>query len=140
MAIFYLFIKIHDPCTYINNYYSGNKDLSIYDKCEDNYYIEYQDEKSKSNIEDNKFKYCKEEDNICYKFIKGHEQEKHNKYSKSKKCDESDNGNYIECLENNYLAFKNIFTGIEQCIYSEYFECVKFKENFIYDITPGVSA
>jgi len=129
------FLSIHkDSCTNTKNCYSGNKDLSICDKCEDNYYIDYQDGKCKSNIKDNEFKYCKEADNICYKCIIGYELGKDNKCSNSKNCAESDNRNCIECIENYYLGLDNICTDIEHCIYSEYYECVECKENYFYDI------
>ena len=90
--------------------------------CIDNYYIDNNDGKCKSNQEENDFKYCTIADNnICLNFTFGYELGKDNKCSNTKYCAESSNGICISCIDNYYLGVKvvkMIFILIEQIIYA----------------------
>jgi len=56
-------------CVSTDNCLYGDKDIEICSSCIDNYYLDYNDGKCKSNQEDNKFKYCTFVDNnICLKY------------------------------------------------------------------------
>ena len=66
----YYLTTFRTSCMSTPNCYEGNKDIGICTNCEEKYYIDFKDGKCKSNQENNDFKYCKEADGQCNKYIK----------------------------------------------------------------------
>ena len=124
-------------CTKEKNCYSGNKEFGICEICKENYYLDLNDFKCKSNQEGNEFKYCKEsKNNICNKCINNYYLGKDHKCSYSKNCEKSLNGYCIKCEEKYHLGNDNKCTNIEHCIETNYFifdECTECENNYYYD-------
>ena len=92
-----------DCCTPEKNCYNGNKDLGICTECQDNYCLDFEDGKCKSNIEDNDLKYCKTVNGGCTSCVKEYYVGKDGKCSSSEHCSESDLGKCIVCEDNYHL-------------------------------------
>ena len=109
-------------CTSEEKCVNGRRDIGICTECQPNYYIDFQDGKCKSNLEDNEFKNCIQADNgkciLCGEntFI-GED----NLCTFSQNCKKSIDGKCIECLDNFHLGLDSKCTDIENCVYSVYY-------------------
>ena len=131
----YFLTEIDYTCTTEKNCKFGDRTTGICISCKDNYYIDYNDGKCKSNQEDNDFKYCKVADEICNECISvdyfiGED----HKCSTTRFCSESYNGTCIECMDNYYLGLDNKCTNIKHCIYSDFYnQCLECEGNFYFN-------
>ena len=132
----YYLTKYGYSCTKEKNCLEGNKYLGICTQCIDNYYIDFNDGKCKSNQEDNNFKFCQMADNnLCYNCIYGYTLGEDFKCTSTKNCAESNNdGKCILCKDGYYLGKDNRCTNVERCIYSNFYEeCIECEDNYYYD-------
>ena len=121
-------------CVSTDNCLYGDKDIGICNTCKDNYYLDYNDGKCKSNQEENDFKYCTIVDNNnCLKCSFWHELGEDHKCSSTKYCSESSKGICISCIDNYYLGLDFNCFNVEHCIYSNGYICLECKDNYYYD-------
>ena len=123
-----------NTCTPEKNCNIGDKDLGICISCIDNYYLDYLDEKCKTNLENNEFKYCSLADNgICIKCIKNYKLGLDNKCYSTSNCSEGENGICLECIDNYYLGLDNRCSEFEHCIYSNENLCLECDKNYYFN-------
>ena len=128
----YFLTQTYD-CTKTKNCKKGNRDLGICTLCMNNYYLDYQDGKCKSNLEDNDFKYCQmAEDDVCTKCIEGTYLSKDFKCSYTPFCSEVEDGICTLCDKNYYLGLDNKCTDVKHCIYSNG-ECIECEGDYYFD-------
>ena len=133
-AIGYYLNKYNTSCTTTENCYIGDKDIGICSECENEYYLDLNDGKCKSNQEDNDFKYCRMADEgVCKQCINQYELGIDHKCSTTRYCSESENGKCLLCIDNYYLGLDNKCTDVEGCIYSNYYTCIECEENYYID-------
>ena len=102
--------------------------------CNKNYYLDTNDLKCKSNLEDNEFKYCKKaSDGKCIQCENNYYLGEDDKCSDTKNCLESENGICLICSENYYLGLDKYCSNVENCIYSFFGECVECKDGYYYN-------
>ena len=80
---------------YIRGKLSNSKDTGECSACVDNYYFDIMNKKCKSNQENNKFIFCKKADGACIECQSNYFLGEDSKWTKSFKCSESENGNWI---------------------------------------------
>ena len=133
---YYLTEYLHS-CTTEKNCYQGDRYLGICTKCKDNYFIDFNDGKCKSNQEDNDYKYCSKADKgHCYYCSFGYDLGEDLKCSSTRHCAESELGVCIVCRNGFYLGKDNRCTTVERCAYSNFIEeCIECEENYYYDKT-----
>ena len=134
-------------CTPEKNCFSGDENFGICNLCKNNYYIDIQDRKCKSNQEENDLKYCQKADgSICIKCAIEYGLGEDHKCSTSYDCKKSINTTCIECIDTYHLSLNNICTNVEHCIYASFFilGCVECEEKYYYNqydmecqIAPG---
>ena len=131
----YYLTSYGDSCTPEENCFYGDKDLGICLLCEDKYFIDFNDGKCKSNLEENDYKYClKADEGICKECYYGYYLSEDLKCTSTKYCAESSNGICNLCSNYYYLGLDNKCTYVEHCIYSNsYNECIECEEGFYYE-------
>ena len=122
-------------CTQDINCQNGNQKTGLCNYCIYNYYLDKQDSTCKSNLEEEKFKFCKVVDNgVCIECEIFYYLSQDNKCSISPNCSLSENSLCIKCIDGFYLGYDHICTDIEKCIYSSVssgcYECI---DGFYYD-------
>ena len=120
-------------CTKDENCYEGDKDTGLCLRCNDNYYLDYNDGKCKSNLENNEFEYCKSARGLCNSCINNYYLGEDNKCSSTIWCSESDNGICKICSNGYYLGLDNICSTIKNCIYSSNDNCIECKDGYYYN-------
>ena len=137
----YYLTEYGDSCTKEKKCVSGDKNLGICKKCQNNYYIDLNDGKCKSNREENDFKYCEVADGECkyciYNTYLGEE-----KCTLSQNCLESSEGICIQCIDNYHLDIENKCTGVDKCMKTSYFypyveNCTECEDNYYYNSTDN---
>ena len=128
------FLSKNQFCTNTENCFQADKDTGICSSCDGEYYLDDEDYKCKSNLEDNDYKYCVTKKNdMCVKCVNGYYLGEDNKCTFTKNCKESENGKCIECFEHFYLGLDGYCTNIEHCIYADYNgECIECEDNYYY--------
>ena len=134
------YLSESNHCTTDINCKVGNKDLGICTICKDNYYLDYNDGKCKSNIEENDFKYCKYADNdICTQCFEGYFLSKDYKCTPTRHCMEAETGICQICEDNYYLGLDNKCTSVEHCIYSNTNgQCIECEDQYYYDTNASI--
>ena len=133
----YFLTNYENACTQEENCFSGDKDFGICYSCNENYYLDLKDRKCKSNIENNKYKFCEKVDingnclNCIYEYKLGLD----NKCTNTNYCEQSENQICVKCIDKYHLGFDNLCTDVEQCIYSNHLtsQCIECENNFYYD-------
>ena len=121
-------------CISTENCNNGDKDIGICIDCIENYYLDYNDGKCKSNQENNDFKYCKIADNnICIECSELYELGKDNKCTDTSFCAESYNGTCLSCIDNYYLSFNHKCSDMEHCKYYYIYTCLECDDDYYYD-------
>ena len=133
---YYLASSYYKPgCTKDKNCNEAGKDSGLCLSCNENYYLDYNDGKCKSNLEDNEFKYCKSARGACNQCIFYYYLGEDLKCSPTKGCLESNNGICNVCSEGYYLGLDNKCSLIERCIYStDEHTCKECEENYYYEV------
>ena len=130
------FLAKNEICASTINCKEADKDTGICSICEDNYYLDLNDYKCKSNKEVNNFKFCTTvNNNRCTECIGTYKLTQDFKCTPSKYCLEGENGKCILCEENFHLGLDNICSNITHCIYSSYIsnECLECEKNYYYN-------
>ena len=124
-------------CTNEERCYNGDGDSGLCNLCIDDYYIDFDDRKCKSNQENNEFKYCRRvENNICKSCMPDYFLGKDFQCTKTNNCEEAENGLCISCINNYYLDLDNRCTETEYCIHStNYYECEECQDGFYFNYT-----
>ena len=130
----YYLTEIDYSCTKDQNCKFGDRNTGICTACKDDFYLDYNDGRCKSNKEDNDFKHCKIKDKVCiecnYDYFIGEDF----KCSTSKFCSESYNDTCVECIDNYYLGLDNRCTNIKYCIYSDKNnKCLECENHYYFD-------
>ena len=131
----YYLTKYGGICTTEENCYGGRKDIGICTSCNDNYCIDFNDGKCKSNQEDNDLKNCRIAEGKCiecqYGFYLGQLDQK---CCNSMNCLKSENGICSECKNDFHLGLDKKCTSVEHCIYTDdYYNCIQCENNYFYD-------
>ena len=123
-------------CTPEINCKKGDEHFGICQLCKDNFYIDNNDKKCKSNIDENNIKYCKIlKDGVCTECIIGYAIGEDHKCSTSYDCKRSVNTTCVECSHNYFLTKNNFCTNVERCVLGSFYilGCVECEENYYYD-------
>ena len=130
----YYFSANNNVCVNTKNCYWGDKDIGICLNCNMYYYLDNNDYKCSSNLEENDFKYCLNlVNNICEKCESGYYLGKDSKCSFTPNCQESKNGKCISCIEKYYLGKDNLCSEIEHCSYSRFNFCRECEDGYYYN-------
>ena len=125
-------------CSDTDNCFYSDTDTGICSTCDTHYYLDTKDYKCKSNIENNKFKYCnKAENDICVSCEWKYDLGSDSKCSNTKFCQESENGICNLCIENYYLGLDNNCVDVEHCIYSTNNNCIQCEKGLYYNRHSG---
>ena len=120
-------------CSDSENCLLADEYTSICTVCTVNYYLDLNDYKCKSNLEDGPFKYCQlVENNECKKCDNDHHFSEDLICTKSYRCLEAENGICKKCPENYYLSLDNVCTDVEKCIYTDtdYGSCSECEDGY----------
>ena len=124
---------LYNICTHTNNCDYVDKITSICMSCKPNYYLDLNDYKCKSNLEDNQHKYCqKVGKDGCLKCESKYFLGEDLKCANSQYCSESENGVCKACIQNYYLGLDNICTNVEKCIRSYFYTCIECEDGYYY--------
>ena len=132
---YYLSSSYYKPaCSKDENCYQADKDSGLCLICNENYYIDYNDGKCKSNLENNEFKFCKSARGLCNECINNYYLGEDLKCTPTKGCQESNNGICEICSEKYYLGLDNKCSLIKRCIYSiNEYNCKECENNYYYN-------
>ena len=133
----YYLTKDKNACTQEQNCYSGDKLNGLCDYCIDNYYIDLNDRKCKSNDNNNNFKNCKKAENDkCILCENEYNLSEDGKCTSTKNCAEVDKGKCLLCSDGYFLGLDNRCIDVEHCIYSEtFYECKECKDGYYFNST-----
>ena len=121
-------------CTNDINCKKGDKQTGFCSWCEDDYYLDLQEKKCKSNLDKEEFRFCKIVDNgICTTCESYYYFDQNNKCSITQNCITSKNGLCLKCKDGYYLGLDSKCTDVEKCIYSRNNECNECEDSFYYD-------
>lgn len=125
-----------NQCSDSDNCYYADKDTGLCITCNHDYYLDVNDYKCKTNLEDNEFKYCSQINNSgrCVTCEYNYRLGKDSKCSFTLYCEESEFGKCLKCEDNYYLGLDNYCTNIKHCIYSNYYKCVECEEMYYFDV------
>ena len=128
------FLSIFKLCTNTDHCYLVDKN-NLCTSCVLEYYLNKNDNKCYSNLEESPYKYCKVVNNEeCLRCEVGFYFTKNSRCAISKNCEKSEYGTCLQCLENYTLGLDNICTNIEHCIYSDYdYACIECEDGYYYD-------
>ena len=128
------YLSNNNICTNTKNCDVANKVTSICTYCNYNYYLDTNNYKCLSNLEDGPYKYCKKvSNNECLQCELNYYLGEDSKCSNSQYCSESEDGKCIECPEKYYLGLDNKCTNVKNCIYSRFGSCIECKEGYYYN-------
>ena len=128
------YLSNNNICTNTKNCDVANKVTSICTYCNYNYYLDTNNYKCLSKLEDGPYKYCKKvSNNECLQCELNYYLGEDSKCSNSQYCSESEDGKCIECPEKYYLGLDNICTNVKNCIYSRFGSCIECKEGYYYN-------
>ena len=128
------YMTSNSVCTPAENCLTGKRNIGICTLCKDDYYLDYKDDKCKSNTKDNDFKYCKIVDGDCKSCIDGYYLSEDNKCTTTANCAEVENGECIACNDTYHLVSDQICTNVDHCLYAySYSECMECEDNYYYD-------
>ena len=120
-------------CTNDINCKSGNKESGLCSWCNDDYYLDLQDNKCKSNT--GEFLFCKVvEKGICTTCENYYYLDQNQKCSISDNCLTSKDGLCTKCKDGYYLGLDYKCIDVEKCIYSKNNECTECEDGFYYDV------
>ena len=121
-------------CINGNNCLNGDKINGICSYCKNDYYLDIQEKKCKSNLEEEKFNFCKVVDKgICNECNKFYYLDDNKKCTKSPNCSISKDSICEKCVEGYHLSLDHICTNIDNCIYSTSIDCTECSEGYYYD-------
>ena len=121
-------------CINDKNCYSGDKETGLCYSCTDDYYLDIQEKNCKSNLDNEKYKFCKFVDkDICIECDKFYYLAEDKKCSISPNCSLSNNSLCIKCMEGFNLGLDHKCINIEKCIYSRNSECTECIDGYYYD-------
>ena len=128
------YLSNNNICTKTDNCYNADKILALCIYCKEEFYLDLEDFKCKSNLEDELFKYCqKAENGKCIKCIQNYYIGEDSKCSNSFDCIESKNGICIACRNGYHLGLDNICTNIERCIYTRLDSCFECEDGYYFN-------
>ena len=131
----YYLTQVNNTCTSEKKCYEGIDDLNLCTYCLNDYYIDTDTFKCKSNLDDNDFKYCRKVENgECVECKYDYYLSGDKKCSKSRHCLKSRLGKCSLCEDNYFLGKDNICTNIDKCIASDIYndECDECQEGYYY--------
>ena len=126
---------IGDYCSEEKNCKTADKDTGLCEACKEGYYLDKNDRRCKSNLEDNEFKFCEISENVCIKCNSGYFLGEDFKCSNTENCAEADNRQCIDCKKDYYLGKDYRCTNIEHCLYSgnNNYACDECEEKYYFD-------
>ena len=128
------YLSTFSICTTTNNCYFVDPITFLCSTCQKDYYLNKNDYKCYSNLEDSPYKHCKEIDNEkCLQCEYGYYLTEDLKCSNSKYCAVSENGKCLECSNNYYLGLDNICTNVERCINSKDGICIECEDGYYFN-------
>ena len=129
------YLSTFNICTITDHCYLVDKNTSLCTTCQLYYYLNKNDHKCYSNLEDTPYKYSK----IVYndKLLRcehGYYFTNNLKCTDTKYCEISKNGKCLQCSKNNYhLDLYNLCTNIEKCIHSEGESCQECEDGYYFN-------
>ena len=121
-------------CSNDKNCEYGDKDTGLCNSCSNNYYLDIKKRKCKSNLEKEKYKFCKVVNNgICIKCDNFHYLDNENNCAISDNCAKSKDGLCSICENGFYLGLDFKCSDVKRCIYSRSNECVECEDGYYYD-------
>ena len=133
--------EMNNTCTTEKNCYEAIDYLNICIYCKYGYYIDMNDGKCKSNLEDNDFKYCSKVVNKeCVECRFSYFLSEDKKCIKSRHCLESDLGKCLLCEDNYRLGKDNICTNTDKCIATDIYndECDECEDGYYFSKTDKI--
>ena len=119
----------------------GDRETAKCNECSEGFYLDANDDKCKSNEENNKFKNCKKGGDTCDECIYGYYLGEDNLCSLSKNCSISDqNGKCTKCAEGYFLTSSDSkCTKVEKCLKADnYFDCEECEKYLLLNNTKCV--
>ena len=133
-CVYGYYLSLNNICTNDVNCYHGDKKTGLCMSCDFNYYLDLQEKKCKSNLEEEKYNFCSFVDNgICTKCENFYHLTEDKKCSITENCAVSKNSLCQKCIDGYYLGLDNKCTDVEKCIYSEESICSECENGFYYD-------
>ena len=122
-----------NSCTPEINCHYGNRALGLCTVCKENYYIDINDGKCRSNIEDNEFKNCQKANKLCINCITGYFIDEENMCALTDNCAYSEDGICLQCRDNYHLDLEYNCIDVEKCIHSKGGQCIECIDNYYYN-------
>ena len=130
----YFLSKDKKSCTNQENCLTGEPETGLCIWCNDNYYLDSNDRKCKSNLEKEELSNCKIASNgICTTCDRYYYLGEDSECSITQNCAESEKDLCIICSDGFYLGNDGKCTNVENCIYSRNNECFECKDGMYYD-------
>ena len=119
-------------CTNEINCDEGDNETGFCNLCLNNFYLDKNDMKCKTNKENNIFKNCAVANDNCIKCINDFYLSENNICTDTNNCNEAENGICTKCKNSFYLGLDNHCSKVEHCIYSNFYGCLECEDNYYY--------